>query len=538
MGTHRIRITVGALIVGVVVATLLAPGAAQAVRAVPPPAELPSTWYSVGQGSTSTAVDLNDAGLVVSQAQRVYIGAFAPPVTYEYEALWFDTMTGAHNSMDPAFSLMTPAAVNESGRLVGTTVIGPPDSFIISWFIAKPDPSQPTGWTIEVPPIGESAGARADWSESRGYGINDLEVAVGTDESSPYQGWRLDLTEGPPAESIGTLGGTYSDAYDISNTDLIVGDSTIPSGATHAFLYDAATDEMTDLGTLPGEVHSSAVAINDSGTLIVGNGDQGFVYDVVAETMTALGPGTVARDVNDAGLVVGSVDGHAMIYDVANEIMTDVHDPAFGPDSTLDAIDNAGTMAAGAINGRAAILTMWAFGDTPRWHRFFEDIEWLAGTDVADGFEDGTFRPASAVTRQSMAAFLYRYAGSPEFVPPLTPTFPDVPTDHPFFTEVEWLASTGVADGFDDGMFRPGATITRQSMAAFFYRVAGSPEFVPPATPTFPDVPTSHPFFAEIEWLAETGITEGFDDGTFRPTASVTRQSFAAFLHRFDDAGL
>ncbi|HDH04199.1 MAG TPA: S-layer homology domain-containing protein [Nitrospirae bacterium] len=53
-----------------------------------------------------------------------------------------------------------------------------------------------------------------------------------------------------------------------------------------------------------------------------------------------------------------------------------------------------------------------------------------------------------------------------------------------------------------------------------------------PGTATFSDVPTTHPFFQEIEALAASGITTGYGDGTFRPTNYVTRQAMAAFLSR------
>jgi hypothetical protein len=112
--------------------------------------------------------------------------------------------------------------------------------------------------------------------------------------------------------------------------------------------------------------------------------------------------------------------------------------------------------------------------------------------------------------------------------------FPDVPGSHPFCADIEWLAVSGVTTGFSDGTFRPAASVTRQSMAAFLYRFAGEPPFSPPAVATFPDVSTDHPFFAEIEWLADTEVTGGFSDGTFRPVTAVSRQAMAAFLHRFD----
>lgn len=50
--------------------------------------------------------------------------------------------------------------------------------------------------------------------------------------------------------------------------------------------------------------------------------------------------------------------------------------------------------------------------------------------------------------------------------------------------------------------------------------------------PPFSDVPTAQPFCIEINWLLDSGITGGFPDGTFRPSATVTRQAMAAFLFR------
>ena len=119
-------------------------------------------------------------------------------------------------------------------------------------------------------------------------------------------------------------------------------------------------------------------------------------------------------------------------------------------------------------------------------------------------------------------------------VRPDVASFTDVPTDHGFFTEIEWLALNEITTGYADGTFRPTAAVTRQATAAFLFRYAGEPEFTAPATPTFSDVAADHPFFTEIEWFADTGITTGFADGTFRPTAAVTRQATAAFFHRYD----
>jgi hypothetical protein len=54
-------------------------------------------------------------------------------------------------------------------------------------------------------------------------------------------------------------------------------------------------------------------------------------------------------------------------------------------------------------------------------------------------------------------------------------------------------------------------------------------------TPTFPDVPDDHPFHDEVEWLAQVEVTGGFPDGTYRPNQPVTRGSMAAFMQRLFD---
>jgi glucose/arabinose dehydrogenase len=113
-----------------------------------------------------------------------------------------------------------------------------------------------------------------------------------------------------------------------------------------------------------------------------------------------------------------------------------------------------------------------------------------------------------------------------------TIAFTDVPSGHLFYDEIQWLVDNGITTGFSDGTFRPGANVARQAIAAFLYRLEDVEGYVPPAEPTFTDVGTTHPFYTEVEWLVEEGIANGFTDGTFRPGTRVTRQAVAAFLSR------
>ncbi|MCL2594423.1 MAG: S-layer homology domain-containing protein [Promicromonosporaceae bacterium] len=178
------------------------------------------------------------------------------------------------------------------------------------------------------------------------------------------------------------------------------------------------------------------------------------------------------------------------------------------------------------------------FRDVPASDQFTNYIHWLADQGISTGWPDMTFRPSEPVERQAMAAFLYRAFQPTGFQAPGRASFTDVNRGGQFFFYIEWLADAEIATGWPDRTFRPGQSIERQAMAAFLYRAAGSPEFEAPDEPTFSDVPRTDRFFFYIEWLADTGITTGWPDGTFRPLAPVERQAMAAFLHRASAQGL
>jgi hypothetical protein len=197
-----------------------------------------------------------------------------------------------------------------------------------------------------------------------------------------------------------------------------------------------------------------------------------------------------------------------------------------------------GPCSIGAVEraGRPLLPCPTPFTDVGVDHPFCRDIAWMSENGHSTGWPDGTYRPGLDVSRQALAAFLWRMAGSPN-PPPGHPTFPDVPPGHDFEAAVAWLAAEGITTGYEDGTFRPTAPVTRQALAAMLWRRSGSLPQLPGAA-TFHDVGGDHPFHDAIAWLAAVGITTGYDDGTFRPAARTTRQAMAAFLHRYADASL
>ncbi|MHA3684872.1 S-layer homology domain-containing protein [Leucobacter sp. HY1908] len=173
--------------------------------------------------------------------------------------------------------------------------------------------------------------------------------------------------------------------------------------------------------------------------------------------------------------------------------------------------------------------------DVPKSHKFYKEITWLVNRGITTGYADGTFRPASPLVREAMAAFLYRFAGKPGYTPPALSPFVDVPKTHKFYKEISWMRAKGITTGNSAGQFQPSTAVTREAMSAFLYRFANKPTFTPPALSPFVDVPKTHKFYKEISWMRAKGITTGNSSGQYQPLSSVTREAMAAFLFRYNN---
>ena len=84
---------------------------------------------------------------------------------------------------------------------------------------------------------------------------------------------------------------------------------------------------------------------------------------------------------------------------------------------------------------------------------------------------------SATVTRGQLVRMLYRMAGSPTVKDlPKTSPYKDVATTNPDYPAYIWAADAGITSGWDDGLFHPDEYATRHTLAAFLYRAAGSPD--------------------------------------------------------------
>jgi hypothetical protein len=116
------------------------------------------------------------------------------------------------------------------------------------------------------------------------------------------------------------------------------------------------------------------------------------------------------------------------------------------------------------------------FSDVTRGTPLSAAVSWAQGAGVVNGYDDGTFRPLGEITRQEIAAMLYRYCQ-------LTTT--EKPGDLSVFTDagdvsdwargaVEWAVGAEIIKGMGDGTVAPRGTATRAQVAQMLYNMAGA----------------------------------------------------------------
>ncbi len=187
-------------------------------------------------------------------------------------------------------------------------------------------------------------------------------------------------------------------------------------------------------------------------------------------------------------------------------------------------------------------LQVISFSDVPPAQWAYAQIMACVQAGIVQGYSDGAYHPEYTVTRDQMAVYVARaLAGGDSGVGqgPATPHFSDVPVDQWAYKYIEYAYADNIVQGYADGSYGPGITVNRAQMAAFVARSIVSPtgeaglaSYTPPATPSFPDVPTDFWTFKHIEYLKEHNVVSGYSDGDYHPEYDVTRDQMAVFIAR------
>ena len=149
----------------------------------------------------------------------------------------------------------------------------------------------------------------------------------------------------------------------------------------------------------------------------------------------------------------------------------------------------------------------------------------------ASGYDDGSFLPNNNITRGELAAMIARLSYGDDLPDGMyQASFPDVDSDAWFNKYIGYLEDKDVLSGYEDGTFRPMDTITRDEISAVIAR-AQRYDLIS-YNGIFTDVTENDWAKDYIETLADKNIVSGYEDGTFGPYSPLTRAEAVAIINR------
>ena len=174
------------------------------------------------------------------------------------------------------------------------------------------------------------------------------------------------------------------------------------------------------------------------------------------------------------------------------------------------------------------------FTDVHETDWFYNDVLFVYEEGLFAGTSDTTFSPNASMTRAMLVTVLYRLEGEPAVSG--RSGFSDVTFNSYYEDAVTWAADNGIVNGTSITTFSPNANVTREQMAAILYRYAQYKKYNTAASSSlngFTDhASVSGYATASLEWAVAEKLVNG-SAGKLMPTGNATRAQVAAILHRF-----
>lgn len=175
------------------------------------------------------------------------------------------------------------------------------------------------------------------------------------------------------------------------------------------------------------------------------------------------------------------------------------------------------------------------FADVSSSDWFYNDVRYVYEKGIMDGTGADRFSPNAPLTRAMIVTILYRMAGSPAMSG--ASDFKDVDSNKWFAKAVAWAAANGIVNGYGSGLFGPNDPVTREQLAAILYRYAvyGGMTAVTleENLGSFADTAQLSAYAIQaMNWAVGQGLING-SGSNLVPKAQATRAQVAAIIHRY-----
>lgn len=174
------------------------------------------------------------------------------------------------------------------------------------------------------------------------------------------------------------------------------------------------------------------------------------------------------------------------------------------------------------------------FTDVAAGSWYYDAVRFVYGKGMMNGTSPTAFSPNATTSRGMIVTILYRLEGEPAAG---TASFTDVPAGQWYSKAVAWAAQNGIVDGYGSGAFGPNDNITREQMAAILYRYAsykGYSVTASSSTSSYSDASQISSYAqTAMSWANATGLITGTSSTTLAPKGNATRAQAAMILMRF-----
>lgn len=173
------------------------------------------------------------------------------------------------------------------------------------------------------------------------------------------------------------------------------------------------------------------------------------------------------------------------------------------------------------------------FKDITPVNSHYDAVQKLIERGIINGYEDGTFRPNASLTRGQAAKILANTLNLDTSSKELK--FKDVTTESGYIGAINALVNAGIINGYEDNTYKPNAPLTRGQMAKVLVNAFGL-EKSTSLSHKFKDVSNENGYKFDIQTLIDHSITQGKTDTTYAPAEAVTRGQMATFVIRAENA--
>lgn len=344
-------------------------------------------------------------------------------------------------------------------------------------------------------------------------------IAVGETSPSGGMGGGANGGQGmtPPSDANGTAGTTNGNpptppANADGSTTPPSGDQNGQNGQQSGARPEKPSNEGGQQGGKPTN-RESALGIEKGSVITVQDADGRTLY-----TATALGSMSSvifsSSDIKEGETYTVLVDG-ASVGTATAKLGTTSNSGSFAPD------ENRNGAQQGSVSG---------FGDVPQNSWFADAVKYVSENKLMNGKSTTAFAPNENMSRAMLATVLYRMSSE---TAEADSSFRDVSSSAYYAAAVNWASSEGIVNGTGANAFSPNASITREQLAAMLYRYAGEPS-VSADLSAYTDTVDISPYASKaVEWCVAKGILSGKSATRLAPRDTATRAECAAMLQRF-----